>query len=113
MAVRFSAVKLTANEQECKLLVSAVPTSLNDLEGWRMFENFVGELDKDTKINVQVDTYLYGEGEIFDATPEEVAYMMMRQADDSDFLNSRCSNLGVLEYDADWSPKELFGMEMN
>ena len=48
MAVRFSAVKLTANEQECKLLVSGVPTCLNDLEGWRMFENFVGELDKDT-----------------------------------------------------------------
>ena len=30
MAVRFSAVKLTANEQECKLLVSGVPTSLSD-----------------------------------------------------------------------------------
>ena len=89
MAVRFSAVKLTANEQECKLLVSGVPTSLGDLEGWKMFETFVGELDEDTKINVQVDTYLYGEGEIFDATPEEVAYMMMRQADNSDFLNSR------------------------
>ena len=53
MAVRFSAVKLTANEQECKLLVSGVPTSLSDLEGWRMFENFVGEFDEDTKINVQ------------------------------------------------------------
>lgn len=104
---------MTTLEDLCKLLVSGVPTCLNDLEGWRMFENFVGELDKDTKINIQVDTYLYGEGEIFDATPEEVAYMMMRQADDSDFLNSRCSNLGVLEYDADWSPKELFGMEMN
>lgn len=113
MAVRFSAVELTANEQECKLLVSGVPTNFADLKGWKLFEDFVGELEEDTKINVQVDTYLYGEGEIFEAIPEEVAYMMMRQGDDSDFLNSRCSNLDVLKYDVDWSPKELFGMEMN
>lgn len=113
MAVRFSAVTVTANDQKCNLLVGGVPTSYDDLEGWTIFENFLEKNEDAEKVNVQVDTYLYREGEIVDATPEEVAYFMKRQEMQSDFLEDRCSNLGVLNYDIDVAPNKSFGMEMN
>lgn len=75
MALRFSAVKLTAQEKSCELLVGGVPTGYEDLTGWTAFDNFLKDIDDEDKVNVQVDTYLYGEGEIVDADPVEVAYM--------------------------------------
>ena len=75
MALRFSAVKLTAQEKSCELLVGGVPTGYEDLTGWTAFDNFLKDIDDEDKVNVQVDTYLYGEGEIVDADPAEVAYM--------------------------------------
>ena len=41
MALRFSAVKLTAQEQSCELLVGGVPTGYEDLTGWTAFDNFL------------------------------------------------------------------------
>lgn len=113
MAVRFSAVTLAANDQKCRMLIGGVPTKLEDFEGWTMFENFVDNLDDATDVNTKVDTYLYGEGEIYDASPDEVAYFMMREKMRPDFLDTSCSNIGVLEYDMDCSQNESFGMEMS
>lgn len=113
MALRFSAVKLTAQEQSCELLVGGVPTGYEDLTGWTAFDNFLKDIDDEDKVNVQVDTYLYGEGELVDADPAEVAYMKQRQEANPNFLNDRCSNIGVLEYDIDCSQNETFEMEMN
>ena len=39
MALRFSAVKLTAQEKSCELLVGGVPTGYEDLTGWTAFDN--------------------------------------------------------------------------
>ena len=113
MALRFSAVKLTAQEKSGELLVSGVPTGYEDLTGWTAFDNFLKDIDDEDKVNVQVNTYLYGEDEIVDADPAEVAYMKQRQEANPNFLNDRCSNIGVLEYDIDCSQNETFEMEMN
>ena len=55
MALRFSAVKLTAQEKSCELLVGGVPTGYEDLTGWTAFDNFLKDIDDDDKVNVQVD----------------------------------------------------------
>ena len=39
MALRFSAVKLTAQEKSCELLVGGVPTGYEDLTGWTAFDS--------------------------------------------------------------------------
>lgn len=113
MALKFSAIKLTAQEKSSKLLVGGVPTGSEDLQGWTAFDNFMKDIVGEAKVNVQVNTYLYGEGEIVDADPAEVVYMKQRQEANPNFLNDRCSNIGVLEYDIDCSQNETFEMEMN
>ena len=42
------------------------------------YENFMDEPDSEQEVSVHVEAYLYGEGETFKATPEEVAYFKMR-----------------------------------
>ena len=112
MAILFSAVKVTAGEKQSEFLVAGIPKENGDLEGWTLFEEFMDELDEECTVNVHVDAYAYGEGEDFIATPEEVAYMTIRRQDRSDFLEARCHERGESEFSIDWSPKELFNMEV-
>ncbi len=51
----------------------------------------------------------YGEGETVKATPEEVAYMMMREQRDPDFLSGHCDCIGESDFNVNWCPDELFG----
>ena len=83
-------------------------------DGERMYtcSRFMDELDEECTVKVHADAYVYGEGEEFIATPEEVAYMTIRRQDRPDFLESRCHERGKSEFDIDWSPKELFNMEV-
>lgn len=105
MAVLFSAVTLTAGNKGAELLVAGIPKQLDDLEGWSLFEEFMDDLDEECTVNVHVDAYVYGEGEEFIATPEEVAYMTIRKQDRLDFLESCCHERGESEFSIDWSPK--------
>lgn len=79
MAVLFSAVTVTSDSDQAEFLVAGVPKSYADLEGWTAFESFMNEVDTEQDIKVHVAACLYGEGEQFIATPEEVAYFTMRR----------------------------------
>lgn len=85
MAVQFSAVTVSADDNTTKLFVGGIPQSYDDLEGWRIFEDFLGELEQETKVHIQAQSYLYGAEEIYPATPEEVAYFMMRMEHNPSF----------------------------
>lgn len=113
MAVLFSAVTVTAGEEETELLVGGIPREYDDLEGWTKFEGFLGEIEKETEVQVHAEAYLYGEGETVRATPEEVAYFMMRMEMQGDFLQDRCDNIEDVDFSFTWPPQELFRMEMN
>lgn len=112
MGVLFSEVTLTAEKDQVKLLVSGIPRDADDLEGWTVYEDFMNELDSDQDVSVHVEGYLYGEGETFRATPEEVAYFTTRSKLDSQFLNRHCDNIEDLDFTIHWSPEELFGVDM-
>ena len=56
--------------------------------------------------------YLYGEGETFKATPEEVAYFKMRADADEEFLHDHCDNIEDADFTIHWSPDELYGVEL-
>lgn len=75
MAVLFSAVTITSDSDQAEFLVAGIPKSYADLEGWTAFETFMNEVDTEQDIKVHVAACLYGEGEVFTATPEEVAYV--------------------------------------
>lgn len=113
MALLFSAVTATANDQEVEFLVGGIPREFDDLEGWTAFDNFMEDLDEETEVSVHAEAYLYGEGESVRATPEEVAYIMKRMDMKADFLFSRCDNIESVDFTIKWSPEELFNMEVN
>lgn len=111
MALLFSEVTLTGNGEQTKFLVGGTPQEYGDLENWRACERFLADIDKQSDINVHVESYLYGEEEIYPATPEEVAYFMKRLEMDPDFIQSRCEKHSTSEFQFSWAPEELFGMK--
>ena len=52
------------------------------------------------------------EGETFKATPEEVAYFKMRADADEEFLHDHCDNIEDADFTIQWSPDELYGVEL-
>lgn len=60
-----------------------------------------------------MEAYLYGEGETFQASLEEIAYFTQRMEMDADFLCDSCDNIEDADFTFPWSPEELFGLEMN
>ena len=109
MAILFSKVSMRDDYNTSEFLVNGFPKVAEDLEGWRAYHAFLDELAEDTIVNVYVQAFLYGEGETFKATPEEVAYMIMRQQRDPDFLSGHCICIGESDFSIHWCPDELFG----
>ena len=103
MAVLFSAVTLTADNNQVEFLAAGIPRDADDLEGWTAYENFMDELDSEQEVSVHVEAYLYGEGETFKATPEEVAYFKMRADADEEFLHDHCDNIEDADFTIHWT----------
>jgi len=92
MAVLFSAVTMTASNDQVEFLAAGIPRDADDLEGWAAYEDFMDNLCAEQEVYVHVESYLYGEGETIKASPEEVAYFTMRAKTDEKFLSGRCDN---------------------
>ena len=112
MALLFSAVTVTAGDEETELLVGGIPREYDDLQGWTRLENFLEAIDEETEVSVHAEAYVYGEGETNTATPEEIAYFMMRMEMQEDFLTGHCDHIEDVDFTFPWSPEELFEMEM-
>ena len=98
MALLFSAVTVTANDDKIEMLVSGIPKEYDEME--------------ESEVSVHAEGYLYGEGEIVDASPQEIAYFLKRMETDDHFLTDHCTKMENAEFSFTWSPEELFGMEM-
>ena len=112
MAVLFSAVTVTAGDQEKEFLVRGIPREFGDIEEYTAFEEFMEDIDEETEVSVHAEAYLYGEGETYTATLEELAYFYLRIEMREDFLSARCDNIEDVDFTFGWSPDELFGMKM-
>lgn len=113
MAILFSQVTLS-NEYygTTEFFVSGYPQDADDLEGWCAFEKYADEIEDSCSIDVHVEAYLYGEGETVTATPEEVAYMMMRMDWDPEFLAEHCDNIGDCDFVIDWDGDPVYSLEL-
>ena len=113
MALLFSAVTVTAGYDETEFTVGGIPRVYDDLVGWTAFDNFMENVDAETEVSVHAEVYLYGGEETVTATPEEVAYLMMRMEQDDRFLAGHCDNIEVVEFFLLRPPEEYYEMEMN
>lgn len=113
MALLFSAVTVTAGYEEIEFTVGGIPREYDDLVGWTAFDDFMEDVDAETEVSVHGEAYLYGGEETVTATPEEVAYLMMRMERDENFLARHCDNIEAVDFSFLRSPDEYYGMEMN
>ena len=109
MAVRFSHVILESDHGAAEMLARGKATEPDQLEGYSAYEDYCLDIEDNVVIQVQSDEYLYGEGEIFDATFEELAYFLMRMNDNPNFLANSCKYVGRTEFEINYAPHELFG----
>lgn len=94
MAVLFSHVRVsTPDENEAEFLVCGIPRELDDFDYYTTFVDFLDSIEEDTEITVHADAYLYGEGETFKASIEEVAYFHLRMQKDENFLSGHCDHI--------------------
>ena len=55
---------------------------------------------------------MYGGEETVTATPEEVAYLMMRMERDENFLAGHCDNIEAVDFSFLRPPDEYYGMKI-
>ena len=113
MALLFSAVTVTAGYDETEFTIGGIPKEYDDLVGWTAFDDFMENVDAETEVSVHAEAYLYGGEETVTATPEEVAYLMMRMERDENFLAGHCDNIEDVDFSFLRPPEEYYGMEMS
>jgi len=111
MALLFSKVTMAGDGYDTEFLVGGIPREYDDLEGWCAADDFLENLENESDVQVHVEAYVYGEGEAVRATPWEVAYFMKRIDMNPDFLSNRCTNIEEVNFEFNWNPEELFGMD--
>lgn len=50
MALLFSAVTLTGDDDQVELLVPGIPKESNDLRGWTAYEHFIASIDHEQEM---------------------------------------------------------------
>ena len=82
MALLFSKVTLTAeNGNTASLLCPGCPKDGSDLEDWIIYQKFMSDNLNSRSIKAGVDTYLYGDGQVYIANIYEIAYFTGRGED--------------------------------
>lgn len=112
MALLFSAVTVTAGNEEIEFTVGGIPREYDDLVGWTAFDDFMENADAETEVSVHAEAYLYGGEETVTATPEEVAYLIMRMERDDRFPAGHCDNIEAVEFFLFRPPEEYYGMKL-
>ena len=109
IAILFSEVKVQIADQAEIFLMSGIPKEYDDLSASVPLKWFLQDINSDATVQVHVDTYLYGEGEVVNATHAELCYFLDCIRLNPNFLEVCCQDAGSSEFSFDWSPYELFG----
>lgn len=78
IAILFSQVKVQSADQSETFLISGIPKEYENLTESVQLEWFLQDIDSDETVQVHADAYLYGEGEVVNATHAELCYFLDR-----------------------------------
>ena len=98
IAILFSQVKVQSADQSETFLISGIPKEYEDLTESVQLEWFLQDIDSDETVQVHADAYLYGEGEVVNATHAELCYFLDRIRLNPNFLESRCQSAGSSDF---------------
>ena len=109
IAILFSEVKVQADDQSVIILISGIPKEYDDLSASVQLEWFLQDINAETTVQVHADAYLYGEGEVVNATHAELCYILDQIRLKPNFLEVCCQDTDSSEFSFNWSPDELLG----
>lgn len=103
MAILFSIVTVSTDDNQIDFLSRGIPRDQDDLDCCEDFEDFTGAIEEETEIEVHVEAYLYGDGETVDASEGELVHLKDRIERDGRFLANLCDNLEDVDFTILWS----------
>lgn len=89
-----------------------IPRDSDDLEEWSEAGDYLTDIDSESEVQVQVETFLYGDGETVAATEDDLVKIKDQIRHEPDFLDKHCDNIEDSEFSFVWCPEELFDMKM-
>ena len=82
MAVLFSHITLSAENGSTEtFLCGGIPEREEHLENWKAYQDFLEDNPEIESIDVEVKSFIYGDGDIVDANEYEIAYFTKRGPD--------------------------------
>jgi hypothetical protein len=78
IVILFSQVKVQSADQSEAFFISGIPKEYDDLTESVQLEWFLQDIDSDETVQVHADAFLYGEGEVVNATHAELCYFLDR-----------------------------------
>ena len=113
MSIQFSKVTVTADDMSKQFLVGGIPRDPSDLEDCDAYEGFTNLLFDTCEVMVQAEAYLYGDGEIADASEDELEDLEQQLKDNPEMLNgNEFDAVEIVCFSFYWNTEELFGKEM-
>ena len=109
MSIHFSLVTVTAGGYETEFFTPHTPWSRDDLEESDDFLDFLADLDEAQDVQVHVEDYIYGEGEVEAAGEDELADIAARVERDPNFLSDYCDNIADNDFSFRIEPEESMG----
>lgn len=113
MSILFSQVESFSNGDSIKFLASGIPRTYDDLEKYTDFEEFTDLITENCEVLILVNAYLYGDGEMNEASEDELENLNKQIKLNPEFLNNDdIDKIENLNFSFDWNVSELFGMNM-
>ena len=82
MAVLFSHITISADNGSTEtFLCGGIPENETDFENLTAYQNFLEDNPEIEAIDVEVKSFIYGDGDVVDANEYEVAYFTKRGPD--------------------------------
>lgn len=93
MALVFTAVKAKIENECAEFLIGGEAESERDFECSTRYLEMLEKAGGEGELEAEMTVYEYGDGERFDASFEELAYLTLRMEKNPSFLESRCNKL--------------------
>ena len=93
MALVFTAVKAKTENECAEFLIGGVAESERDFECSTRYLELLERTGGEGEVEADMTVYEYGDGERYDATFEELAYLTLRMENTPNFLESRCNKI--------------------
>ena len=113
MGILFSQVEAFSNDDSIEFFASGIPQTYDDLEDHTDFEKFTDLITENCEVLILVNAYLYGDGEMNEASEDELENFKKQIDLNPDFLNNdNIKHIEKVNFSFDWNVSELFGMDL-